>query len=138
MVNKRELQEIIDGLSEEEAISLQKMIETGIGPKPKKKRRGKGRTKQKSGAPKPLLSDEGFMDGVALTQDERREIEAASKFDKEKGLDKPKPDGIIPKSPGFQKVEAKCMDCGKTSRVSPALLPPEADRFKCNKCSCRR
>jgi len=34
----------------------------------------------------------------------------------------------------FQYIEVKCRCCGKTEKVSPALVM-EKDRYKCNKCS---
>jgi len=140
MGNKKELMELLDGMSEEQLESLQRIIETGVGQRPRKKRRGRGKRKRRndSAASPPKEKVEDFLDGVSLSAEEKSEIKAASKFDREKGLDKPKEGGIISHGPSFKKIEAKCMDCGKTSMISPALLPPEADRFKCNKCSCHR
>ena len=133
MGNKKELQELIDGLSDEEADRLRDLIEKGAGTRTsKKRRRGRGRRKKKTAKPKDVL------DGIALTPEEKREIQAASDFDKAKKLNEPKSDGIISHGDGFQTVEAQCMSCNKTFSVSPALIPPEADRFQCNSCCCRR
>ena len=78
------------------------------------------------------------MHNIRLTPQERDELKSASKFDKEKGLDKPREGGMLPKGPRFEKVSARCMLCGRTSKVSPALIPPERDRFQCNSCASRR
>ena len=59
-------------------------------------------------------------------------IKRISKFDKDKGLDKPKNHGIIFPARQFQKVSIQCMDCRKTFEISPSLIPLERDRYKCN------
>ena len=36
------------------------------------------------------------------------------------------------------RIEVRCRSCGKTEKVSPALVVKDEDgyRYKCNKCSC--
>lgn len=134
MGNKKLVQELLDGMSEDELDNLASMIAKGV--KSRTKKRGRGKRKKKKAA-QPSRQDASCLDGIALSPDEQQEIAQASAFDRAKGFDQPKPDGIIPAAPRFQKVTAKCMICGKESEISPALLPPEQDRFKCNACSCR-
>tara|TARA_R110002020_G_scaffold278233_1_gene493674 strand:- start:7 stop:420 length:414 start_codon:yes stop_codon:yes gene_type:complete len=134
MGNKNDLREILENLSQEEIVSLGKLL-SQVSNKSNNRRRGKGTRKRKKKLKTPP-SQTGFMDGVELSPDEIREIEEASKSDKKMGLDKSKTGSIIPKGPSFEKVSIKCMSCGKGFEVAPALLPPEMGRFKCNTCSC--
>tara|TARA_R100000306_G_C4244528_1_gene77384 strand:+ start:87 stop:500 length:414 start_codon:yes stop_codon:yes gene_type:complete len=134
MDNKKDLSEMIESLSPEELASLSKLL-SQVSSKSNKKKRGRGNRKRKNKAPPPSYQPD-FMDDIQLSAEERREIDEAAKFDKKKGLDKPKKDATMPKSPQFQKISIKCMSCGKTFDISPALIPPERDRFKCNSCSC--
>ena len=135
MGNKNDLREMLDNLSQEEIASLGKML-AQISNKSNNRKRGRGTRKRKNKKKTPETKEADFMDDVTLSSDERREIEEASEFDKQRGLDKPKGGSIIPKAPQFQKASLKCMSCGKTFEVAPALIPPERGRFKCNSCSC--
>jgi len=135
MGNKKELSEMLENLSPEELQSLSKLL-SQVSNKSSNRKRGRGTRKRKKRSKPPLSNKGGFMDGVQLSSDERREIDEASKSDKKMGLDKPKTESTIPKGPTFQKVSIKCMSCGKGFEVAPALVPPESSRFKCNTCSC--
>ena len=135
MGNKNDLREMLDNLSQEEIASLGKML-AQISNKSNNRKRGRGTRKRKNKKKTPETKEADFMDGVTLSADEIREIGEASQFDKQRGLDKPKGGSIIPKAPQFQKASLKCMSCGKTFEVAPALIPPERGRFKCNSCSC--
>jgi len=136
MGNKEDLQEMLDKLSEDELSTLGDLISKASN-KPRNRRRGRGkRKKQKSSTPSPKQPN--FLDNINLSADEQNELKAATKSDKEKGVDKPKSDGtIIPKGSSFKKVSIQCMDCRKTLEVSPALIPPERGRFRCNSCICK-
>ena len=101
-----------------------------------KKKQTKKRTPRKKTTKKVDKSD--FMHGIRLDPQEKAELKLASKFDKEKGLDKPKDGYVLPKAPKFEKVSIRCMLCGKSFKVAPALIPPERDRFKCNSCCSMR
>lgn len=132
----KDLQQIIDLLSAEQLEGLKKILSSG-SKKPKKKRRGRGKRKKTQAPPSAKAGNKPpFLDGISLTPDEQKEMIEASQFDKEKGLDRPKDGGIIPQAPSFQKVPIQCRICGKSFDISPALIPPERGRFKCNKCSC--
>ena len=130
----KNLQEMLNNLSAEELEVLSSLL-SKTSKKPKKKRRGRGKRKKKSENTTPKESPD-FLKGIRLNAEEQKEFLNASEFDKEKGLDKPKSGGIMPKGPTFEKVSIPCRVCGKVFEVSPALVPPEKDRFKCNKCSC--
>jgi len=98
----------------------------------KKKRRGKGKRKKREAAKvkeqqaerEPPMedsppTDDFFLKDLRLTASEREELEEASRSDKE-----------------MDRVEMRCRICGKTEKVSPGIVPPERDRFKCNACCC--
>jgi len=135
MGKKKNLQEMLDNLSETELSNLEKLI-SGISNKSRNRKRGRGTRKKKKHTPPESANDSTPMEGLDLNSDELKEIQAASEFDKKMGFDQPKSNGIIPKAPTFQKVSVKCMVCGKASEVAPSLIPPEQSRFKCNACSC--
>ena len=95
--------------------------------KKQKYRRRKQKEKETSGF------DIGSLD---LTASERKELAQASKSDKQNNvhvqrerLTKRRPSG---------RIEVRCRSCGKTEKVSPALVVKDEDgfRYKCNKCSC--
>jgi hypothetical protein len=136
MDKKEQIAELLSNLSEEDLANLTSLLQDKPTKKATKKKTTKKRTPRKKATKKVNTAD--FMHGIHLDPQERAELKSASKFDKDKGLDKPKEAGIIPKSPGFQKVEARCMICGKSFKVAPSLIPPERDRFKCNMCCSTR
>ena len=136
-MDKQELQDMLNTLSETELSTLGDII-NNISKKPRNKRRGSGKRKTKRKTNKATAAkDADFIDNLNLSPDEQKELKEASKFDKEKGLDKPKTHDIMSNGPRFEKVSIKCMDCGKMFEVAPALVPPERNRFRCNNCSCR-
>ena len=135
MADKKELADLLSGLSEEELSNLANIISKATTKKPRNKKRPVKKRTRKKAAKKKEKSD--ILHDIKLSPQEQEELTLASKFDKEKGLEKPKNDGMISKGSSFQKVSIKCMECAKTFEVSPSLLPPESDRFKCNACSCR-
>tara|TARA_Y100001951_G_scaffold60052_1_gene47737 strand:+ start:257 stop:676 length:420 start_codon:yes stop_codon:yes gene_type:complete len=135
MGNKEDLQEMLDKLSEDELSTLGDLISKASN-KPRNRRRGRGkRKKKKTSSLSPKQPN--FLDSINLSTDEQKELKEASKFDKEKGVDKPKVHDIISKAPSFKKVSTQCMDCKKTFEVSASLIPPERGRYKCNSCICR-
>jgi len=136
MDKKEQIAELLSNLSEDDLANLTSLLQNKTTKKPVKKKPAKKRTPRKKTAKKVDKSD--FMHGIRLDPQEKAELKSATKFDKGKGLNKPKETAIMPKSPGFQKIEARCMICGKTFQVAPALIPPERDRFKCNSCCSMR
>ena len=136
-MDKQELQDMLNTLSETELSALSDML-NNISKKPRNKRRGSGKRKTKRKTNKTTTAKEGgLIHNLDLSPEEQNELQEASKFDTTKGLDKPKTHDIMSNGPKFKKVSIKCMDCGKMSEVAPALVPPERDRFRCNSCSCR-
>jgi len=136
MDKKEQIAELLSNLSEEDLANLTNLLQPKASKKTTKKKQTKKRTPRKKTTKKVDTPD--FMHGIRLDPQEKAELKSATKFDKDKALDKPKEGDMMPKSPGFQKISARCMDCGKTVKVSPALIPPERDRFKCNSCCSMR
>ena len=134
MDNKDNLKEILKNLSEEELESLGKLLSQS-SKKNNKRRRGRGKRKNKT-TPTPKKESPDFMKDIGLSADEVYEMEVASKFDKERGLDKPKEKSILPTAPQFKKISVTCMTCNQHFEVATALLPPEKNRFRCNTSSC--
>ena len=136
MDKKEQIAELLSNLSEDDLANLTSLLQNKSTKKPVKKKATKKKTARKKTTKKKDVPD--FMHNIRLTPQERDELKSASKFDKDKGLDKPREGGMLPKGPRFEKVSARCMLCGRTSKVSPALIPPERDRFQCNSCASRR
>ena len=136
MDKKEQIAELLSNLSEEDLANLTNLLQPKASKKTTKKKQTKKRTPRKKTTKKVDASD--FMHDIHLNPQEKAELKSATKFDKEKGLGQPKEGGMMPKSPGFQKISARCMVCGKTVKVSPSLIPPERDRFKCNSCCSMR
>mgnify|MGYP003138092653 CR=1 FL=1 len=139
MDKKEQIVELLSNLSEEDLTNLTNLLQTKTTKKAAKKTAKKRTPRKKTTRKKATKKKTGpdLLQGVQLNPQEQQELGAAIKFDKAKGFDKPKEGGIIPKGPLFQKISIKCMECRKEFQVSPALIPPEADRFRCNSCSCR-
>ena len=141
-MDKKELQNMLNNLSETELSDLGDLINK-VAKKPRNRRRGKGKRKtNKVSQPSQtnvenISSELDFINNLGLSPEEKRELETASKFDQKKGLDKPKKHDIILKGRPVTKVSIQCMDCSKTFTVSPSLIPPDKERFKCNSCICR-
>ena len=153
MDKKEKLEDLLDSLSPEQIEELQSLLQkssvTSRETK-KKKRRGKRRRKRREAAKarenqvkkekepqKNSSSVEDFLVGITLTQQEREQLEEASKADKAMGVHEPRDSPRPQKNKTDHRVEMRCRICGKDERVSPALVPPERDRFKCNECCCR-
>jgi hypothetical protein len=153
MDKKEKLEDLLDSLSPEQIEELQSLLQkssvTSRDTK-KKKRRGKRRRKRREAAKareerearktqekKQSPSAEDFLSGIKLTKAEREQLEEASKSDKAMGVHEPRDSPRPRKNKTDHRVEMRCRICGKDERVSPALVPPERDRFKCNECCCR-
>ena len=79
----------------------------------------------------------GFdIDGLGLTAAEKKELAEASKSDKKNNVHLQK-ERLTRRRPSGR-IEVRCRSCGKTEKVSPALVVKDEDgfRYKCNKCSC--
>ena len=77
--------------------------------------------------------DVGTLD---LTAAERKELAQASKSDKQNNVHVQR-ERLTRRRPSGR-IEVRCRSCGKTEKVSPALVVKDEDgfRYKCNKCSC--
>ena len=151
MDKKEQLQSLLDSLSPEQIEELQSLLQkssvTSRDTK-KKKRRGKRRRKRREAAKareeqqksspqqEKAPGDEDFLEGLRLTVEEKKQLEEASKSDKEMGAHEPR-ERPVKVNKGDNRIEMRCRVCGKAERVSPGLVPPEKDRFKCNSCCCR-
>jgi hypothetical protein len=137
-MDKQELQEMLNGLSETELSNLEDLINK-VSKKPRNKRRGSGKRKTNTKVHNKKITSKksDLINSLDLSPEEQKELKTASQFDQGMGLDKPKVHGIMSKGPTFAKVSIKCMECQKTFEVAPALIPPERDRFRCNTCACR-
>ena len=162
MDKKEKLEDLLDSLSPEQIEELQSLLQkssvTSRETK-KKKRRGKRRRKRREAAKAreerqadviqeerqaDVIQEEGqspsaedFLIGIDLTKAEREQLEEASKADKAMGAHEPRDNPRPVKNKADHRVEMRCRICGKDERISPALVPPERDRFKCNECCCR-
>ena len=150
MDKKEQLQSLLDSLSPEQIEELQSLLQkssvTSRDTK-KKKRRGKRRRKRREAAKareeqqksspqqEKAPGDEDFLEGLRLTVEEKKQLEEASKSDKEMGAHEPR-ERPVKVNKGDNRIEMRCRVCGKTEKVSPGLVPPEKDRFKCNSCCC--
>jgi len=95
--------------------------------KKQKYRRRKQKEREQSGF------DLGSLD---LTAAEKKELAQASKSDRQNNVHIQR-DRLTKRRPSGR-IEVRCRTCGKTEKVSPALVVKDEDgfRYKCNKCSC--
>ena len=133
MSKRKELVDLLSSLSDDEVEAFEGLLKKAVKGQPKKRRRGRGRRRKKDYAPPP--NEEDVLDGIKLTSAENAELKEAQKFDKEVGVYRTKEK--MPSRTRNPQVEATSRVCGKTQKVSPLVIPPERDRFKCNDCSCR-
>jgi len=132
MSKRKELVDLLESLSDDEVEAFEGLLKKAVKSQPKKRRRGRGRRRKKEYEP-PQKEEDAFLDGVKLSAAEKAELKEAQQSDKEMGVYRPKQK--MPSRTRNPKVEATCRVCGKTQNVSPLVIPPERDRFKCNDCS---
>ena len=132
MSKRKELVDLLSSLSDDEVEAFEGLLKKAIKSPPKKRRRGRGRRKKKV-QEAPPKEENDFLDGIKLSAAEKSELKEAQKSDKEMGVYRPKQK--MPSRTRNVKVEATCRVCGKTQQVSPLVIPPERDRFKCNDCA---
>jgi hypothetical protein len=153
MDKKEQLESLLASLSPDEMEELEALLHkssvTSRSTK-KKKRRGKGKRKKREATKakeqrvereqsmedSPSISTDEFLKDLRLTASEREELEEASRSDKEMGAHEPLQSPRPQKKKADHRVEMRCRICGKTEKVSPGIVPPERDRFKCNACCC--
>ena len=134
MSKRKELVDLLGSLSDEEVEAFEGLLKKAVKSQPKKRRRGPGRRKKKTQETSSSNKD-GFLDGIKLSSAEKAELKEAQQSDKEMGVYRPKQK--MPSRTRNPRVEATCRVCGKTQSVSPLVIPPERDRFKCNDCACK-
>ena len=134
MSKRKELVDLLGSLSDEEVEAFEGLLKKAVKSQPKKRRRGRGRRKKKTQETSSSNKD-GFLDGIKLSSAEKAELKEAQQFDKEIGVYRPRE--RMPSRTRNTKVEVVCRVCGKTQSASPAVIPPEKERFKCNDCACR-
>jgi len=125
-----ELKNMLSGLVEEIIDEKLDKITTKHEQKKEKKQKYR-RRKQKERESGSF--DVGSLD---LTAAEKKELAQASKSDKKNNVHIQK-ERLIKRRPSGR-IEVRCRSCGKTEKVSPALVVKDEDgyRYKCNKCSC--
>jgi hypothetical protein len=125
-----ELKNMLSGLVEEIIDEKLDKITTKHEQKKEKKQKYR-RRKQKERESGSF--DVGSLD---LTAAEKKELSQASKSDKKNNVHIQR-ERLIKRRPSGR-IEVRCRSCGKTEKVSPALVVKDEDgyRYKCNKCSC--
>ena len=125
-----ELKNMLSGLVEEIIDEKLDKITTKHEQKKEKKQKYR-RRKQKERESGSF--DVGSLD---LTAAEKKELAQASKSDKKNNVHIQR-ERLIKRRPSGR-IEVRCRSCGKTEKVSPALVIKDEDgyRYKCNKCSC--
>jgi len=80
---------------------------------------------------------ENFLEGMQLTESEKRELESASQDDKKNNVHNRTQNRLNKRRPSG-KIEVRCRVCGRKESVSPLFIYKDDDgyRYKCNKCSC--
>ena len=136
-MDKSDLNELKNMLSGLEASIMAKVDERLDKITTKSEQKTEKKQKYRRRQQKEKKTTNGFnVDDLGLTSAERKELEQASKSDKQNNvhiqrerLTKRRPSG---------RIEVRCRSCGKTEKVSPALVIKDEDgfRYKCNKCSC--
>jgi hypothetical protein len=125
-----ELKNMLSGLVEEIIDEKLDKITTKHEQKKEKKQKYR-RRKQKE-------RESGSFDigSLDLTAAEKKELSQASKSDKKNNVHIQR-ERLIKRRPSGR-IEVRCRSCGKTEKVSPALVVKDEDgyRYKCNKCSC--
>ena len=127
-----ELKNMLSGLVEEiieEKLDKMTSKHEHITEKKQKYRRRK-QTEKKT-------TNNGFnIDELGLSAAEKKELAQASKSDRQNNVHVQR-ERLTQRRPSGR-IEVRCRSCGKTEKVSPALVIKDEDgfRYKCNKCSC--
>ena len=127
-----ELKNMLSGLVEE--IIEEKLDKMTTKHEHKKEKKQKYRRRQQK---EKKQSNNNFnIDELGLTVAEQKELAQASKSDRKNNVHIQK-ERLTKRRPSGR-IEVRCRSCGKTEKVSPALVIKDEDgfRYKCNKCSC--
>ena len=125
-----ELKNMLSGLVEE--IIDEKLDKITTKHEQKKEKKQKYRRRKQ----KEKESGSFDVDSLDLTAAEKKELAQASKSDRQNNVHIQR-ERLIKRRPSGR-IEVRCRSCGKTEKVSPALVIKDEDgyRYKCNKCSC--
>ena len=137
-MDKSDLNELKNMLSGLEASIMAKVDEkldkltTKHEQKTEKKKKYRRRTQKE----KQVTSNTFNIDDLGLTPAEQKELAQASKSDRKNNVHIQR-ERLTSRRPSGR-IEVRCRSCGKTEKVSPALVIKDEDgfRYKCNKCSC--
>ena len=126
-----ELKNMLSGLVEEIIEEKLDKMTTRHEHKTEKKQKYR-RRKQKE----TQTSSSFNIDELGLSAAEQKELAQASRSDKKNNVHIQK-ERLTKRRPSGR-MEVRCRSCGKTEKVSPALVIKDEDgfRYKCNKCSC--
>ena len=126
-----ELKNMLSGLVEEIIEEKLDKMTTRHEHKTEKKQKYR-RRKQKE----TQTSSSFNIDELGLSAAEQKELAQASRSDKKNNVHIQK-ERLTKRRPSGR-IEVRCRSCGKTEKVSPALVIKDEDgfRYKCNKCSC--
>ena len=112
-MDKQELQDMLNALSETELSALSDIL-NNISKKPRNKRRGSGKRKTKRKTSKTTdAQDTDLIHNLTLSPEEQNELQQASKFDKTKGLDKPKTHDIMRMGQSLKRYQSSVWTAAK-------------------------
>ena len=127
-----ELKNMLSGLVEE--IIEEKLDKMTSKHEHKSEKKQKYRRRQQK---EKKTTNNGFnIDELGLSAAEKKELAQASKSDRQNNVHVQR-ERLTQRRPSGR-IEVRCRSCGKTEKVSPALVVKDEDgfRYKCNKCSC--
>ncbi len=135
-MDKSDLNELKNMLSGLEASIMAKVDEKLDKIVSKSEQKAERKQKYRRRKQKEQKENEFVEDDLQLTSAERKELEQASRSDRENDVHIPRNRSTRRRPSG--KIEVRCRSCGKIEKVSPAILVRDEDgyRYKCNKCSC--
>lgn len=126
-----ELKNMLSGLVEE--IIEEKLDKITSKHEYKKEKKQKYRRRQQK---EKKVTNNFNINELGLTSAEQKELEQASRSDRKNNVHIQR-ERLTQRRPSGR-IEVRCRSCGKTEKVSPALVIKDEDgfRYKCNKCSC--
>jgi len=136
-MDKSDLNELKNMLSGLEASIMAKVDEKLDKITTKSEQKTEKKQKYRRRQQKEKKTTNGFnVDDLGLTSAERKELAQASKSDRQNNVHVQR-ERLTQRRPSGR-IEVRCRSCGKTEKVSPALVMKDEDgfRYKCNKCSC--
>jgi len=137
-MDKSDLNELKNMLSGLEASIMAKVDEKldKITTKSEQKTEKKQKYRRRQQKEKKTTNNGFNIDELGLSAAEKKELAQASKSDRQNNVHVQR-ERLTQRRPSGR-IEVRCRSCGKTEKVSPALVIKDEDgfRYKCNKCSC--